>query len=133
MGAMARFFCVESPFVEHCHLEEETRLEDGVRARVRLRPELTNSWGGAHGGLIVTLLDASMTVAARYALDPGGQRGVATVDLSTSFVGQARRTLVCDARVTAVRGSTIFAEARAKNEDGDLVARAAATLRALKG
>jgi acyl-coenzyme A thioesterase PaaI-like protein len=44
------------------------RLEDDVRSRVRPRPELTNSWGGAHGGLIVTLLDASMTVAARYSL-----------------------------------------------------------------
>ncbi len=76
---MAKFFCVRSPFVDLCSLEEVERLPDGVRSRVVLRPELMNSWGGAHGGLIATLLDASMTVAARYAVDPEGQQAVATV------------------------------------------------------
>lgn len=129
---MARFFCVESPFVDHCFLEESGRLPDSIRARVNLRPELTNSWGGAHGGLIATLLDASMTVAARYALDADGRQGVATLDLTTSYIGQARQTLVCDARIRAVRGSMIFAEAHISNETGELVARGVATLRAIR-
>ncbi len=129
---MAKFFCVESPFVDHCFLEEEARLEDGVRSRVRLRPELTNSWGGAHGGLIVTLLDASMTVAARYMLDRDGKSGVATIDLTTTFIGQAKLILTCEASITAMHGSTLFGEAKALNEEGGLVARAVATLRAIK-
>lgn len=129
---MAKFFCVESPFVGHCFLEEESRLEGAIRARVRLRPELTNSWGGAHGGLIVTLLDASITVAARYQLDADGKRGVATIDLTASFIGQAKSTLTSEARITAVRGSMIFGEAKAINEEGELVARASATLREIR-
>lgn len=128
---MGRFFCVESPFVDHCRIEEEERIADGVRALVRLAPELTNSWGGAHGGLIATLMDASMTVAARYAAEPDGKRAVATVDLAISFIGQATRVVRCEARVTAARGRTFFLEARATNEDGALVARATATARAL--
>jgi uncharacterized protein (TIGR00369 family) len=128
---MTKFFCVESPFVEHCFLEAGERLPDGVRSRVALRPQLKNSWGGAHGGLIATLLDASMTVAARYALDPEGRQSVATIDLAVTFIGQAKQALVCDAKVTARRGSMIYAQAQAENQDGDLVARAVATLRAM--
>ena len=72
-----------------------------------------------------------MTVAARYSLDPEGRQGVATIDMSTTFVGQAKVELTCEAKVTARRGSMIYAEAQARNEDGDLVARAVATLRSI--
>ena len=126
-----KFFCVDSPFVKHCSIEEAGRLPDGVRSRVRLRPELVNSWGGAHGGLIATVLDASMTVAARYALHPEGELGVATIDLCTTFIGQAKAELTCEARVTAQRASLLYLEALARNEDGELVARGFATFKAL--
>lgn len=128
---MTMFFCVESPFVDHCALEAVERFEGGVRSRVKLRPELTNSLGGAHGGLIVTLLDASMTVAARYAVDPSGDRPVVTIDLSTSFIGQARSVLECEARLTALKGRTLFMEAVAFNEGRELVARSTGTFRAV--
>ena len=128
---MKKYFCVNSPFVAHCSLEEIAQLPDGIRSCVRLRSELTNSWGGAHGGLIATLLDASMTVAARYTFDPDGSIDVATIDLTISFIGQAKETLLCDAKVTARRGSTVYAQARAVNETGDLVASSVTTLRVI--
>jgi uncharacterized protein (TIGR00369 family) len=128
---MPKFFCVDSPFVEHCSIEAGERLADGVRAHVSLRPELTNSWGGAHGGLIATLLDASMTVAARYAVDPEGRQDVATVDLCATFIGHSKATVTCEARVTSRRGSMLYLEAQATNEDGALVARAIATFKAI--
>ncbi len=130
---MSKFFCVDSPFVSYCALEEVERLPDGVRSRVLLRPELTNSWGSAHGGLIATLLDASMTVAARYAVDPEGQETVATVDLSVTYIGLAKRIIECDARVTSKTGSMVYLEAVARGEDGNLVARAVATSRIVGG
>src|SRR5690606_16355444 len=83
-GFMPDFFCVDSPFAAHCALEAIERLPDGVRSRVVLRPQLSNSWGGAHGGLIATLLDASMTVAARFAVHPEGTVPTSTTDLSVS-------------------------------------------------
>jgi len=126
------FFCVESPFVDHCFIEAVDRIPDGVRSRVRLRPELSNSLGGAHGGLITTLLDASMTVTARYALHPDGDVGTATVDLTTTFIGQAQSELVCEARLTARRGALLYLEAVARNENGELVARAVGTFKSLQ-
>lgn len=126
---MTKFFCIETPFVAHCAIEAVKRLPQGVRSRVRLRPELTNSWGGAHGGLIATLLDASMTVAARYEVDPDGLQGVATLDLSVTFIGQGKTEITCDAKVIGRRGSMIYLEALARNEVDDLVARAIATSR----
>lgn len=128
---MAKFFCVESPFVDLCSLEEVERLPDGVRSRVVLKPELTNSWGGAHGGLIATLLDASMTVAARYAIDPDGEQAVATVDLSVTYIGPGKVQIGCEARVTSKSGLMIYLEASARSQDGSLVARAIATSRIL--
>ena len=128
---MAKFFCVESPFVDLCLLEEVERLPGGVRSRVVLAPELTNSWGGAHGGLIATLLDASMTVAARYAVDPEGQQAVATVDLFVSYIGPGKVEIDCEALVTGRTGPMIYVEAKAYGPDGGLVARAAATLRVI--
>jgi uncharacterized protein (TIGR00369 family) len=128
---MAKFFCVESPFVDLCSLEEIGRLPDGVRSRVVLRSELTNSWGSAHGGLIATLLDASMTVAARYAVDPEGQQAVATVDLAVTYIGPAKIQLECEARVTGKSGPMIYLESRAFSQEGSLVARAVATSRVI--
>lgn len=130
---MAKFFCVESPFVDLCTFEEVERLPDGVRSRVVLRPELTNSWGGAHGGLLATLLDASMTVAARYAVDPEGQQAVATVDLAVTFIGPGKTQIDCEARVTGKSGPMVYLEAKAFNQDGSLVARAIATSRVIGG
>lgn len=128
-SVMANFFCVDSPFVEHCHIEAVERVANGVRSRVTLRPELMNSWGGAHGGLVAALLDASMTVAARYAVDPDGQQAVATVDLSVTFIGPGKVEIDCEAKVTGRNGAMIFLEAQARSLEGGLVARAVATSR----
>lgn len=125
------FFGLDSPFVEYCFIEEADRSDNRFRARVRLKQELTNSMGGAHGGLIATILDASMTVAARYAADPEGREAVSTVDLSVSYIGQARSVIDCEGRLTARQKRTLFMEGWAWNEDGDLIARATSTMRIL--
>jgi uncharacterized protein (TIGR00369 family) len=124
------FFGIDSPFVAHCAIEDVDKGPEGVRARLVVGPELTNSMGGAHGGAVATLIDAAMVAAARFFLDPEGQRPVGTVDLSISYIGQARGSLDCRARVIARRGSTIFAEALVQDEAGEAVARGVATLRA---
>ena len=127
--AARTFFGIDSPFVAHCAIEGVDQGPDGVRAHLVGRPELTNSMGGAHGGAVATLLDATMVAAARFFLDPEGQRPVGTVDLSISYIGQARGSLDCEARVVARRGSTLFTEALVRDEAGEVVARAVATLR----
>jgi len=125
------FFGLTSPFVEHCFIAEIGRTDDAFRARVELRPELTNSFGGAHGGLIATILDGTMTAAARYAAHPEGRDAVGTVDLSVSYIGQAKSLIDCTAKLTARRGRTLYMESSAWNEDGALIARATSTMRVL--
>ena len=65
-------FQVQIPFVEMLGFEL-MRFEPGVaEIAVALRDELTNSWGVAHGGVTMTLLDAAMGHAARSPDQPGG-------------------------------------------------------------
>jgi uncharacterized protein (TIGR00369 family) len=127
--AARTFFGIESPFVAHCAIEGVDKGPEGVRARLMVRPELANSMGGAHGGAVATLVDAAMVAAARFFLEPDGGRPVGTIDLSISYIGQARGSLDCEAQVVARRGSTLFAEALVRDEAGEPVARAVATLR----
>jgi uncharacterized protein (TIGR00369 family) len=125
------FFNIPSPFVEHCSIESLEKIPDGVRTRLKLRPELSNSLGSAHGGVIATLLDASMVAAGRFAVAPDGSQPVSTVDLSISFIAPARSLIECEARVTARQNRTLYVEAMAWNEDKQPVARAIATMRIL--
>lgn len=48
-----------------------------------LRPEHQNTWNVAHGGVLLTLMDVAMAVAARSA-DPG-DRSVVTIELKNNF------------------------------------------------
>lgn len=126
------FFGMDSPFVALCRLDGFEAGEEGTRVRVDLRPELLNTMGGAHGGLIATIFDSAMVAAARFHLDPEGAAPVSTVDLSLSYIAPARKSIVCNARVTAKAGRNLFAEAIAVNEDGAVMARGTATLREMK-
>jgi len=56
-------FLVHIPFVEHLGFELQ-RLEPGLgEIAIEVRDELTNSWGVAHGGLLMTLMDIAMAHA----------------------------------------------------------------------
>ena len=53
-------FKVEIPFVDLLGFEL-LRFEKGeAEIAIELRPELENSWGVAHGGVTMTLLDVAM-------------------------------------------------------------------------
>ena len=49
-----------------------------------LKPEHTNTWDVAHGGVLLTLMDVAMAVAARSS-DPG-DRSVVTVEMKNNFI-----------------------------------------------
>ena len=64
-------FQVHIPFVELLGFEL-LRFERGeAEIALPLRDELTNSWGVAHGGVTMTLLDVAMAHAARTPGDDG--------------------------------------------------------------
>ena len=127
----ARDYQKKIAFVEHLGIVIDELGEGVARLSLALAPQLTNSLGTAHGGVIMTLLDVALCTAART-LHPDSA-GVITIDMSTSFIGGGTGPrLVADARVLKNGRSIIFAEGEARNEDGSLVAKAIGTVRARK-
>ena len=53
-----------------------------------LKPEHNNSWEVAHGGVLLTLMDVGMAVAARASDEAG--RGVVTIELKANFMQAAQ-------------------------------------------
>lgn len=128
--AFARDYHLTVPFAAHLGIEMDV-FEPGVaRMRCTLVPHMTNSWGMAHGGVIMTMMDVTLCMAART-LHPKSI-GVVTIDMTTSFIDAGRGTLKSEARVLRDGRSIIFVEGEIRNEDGTLVAKSQATVRARK-
>jgi len=121
------YFGIDIPFMRHLGLQSE-HIEDGyARARLPMRPELSNSRGDVHGGTLMAVLDFLLSAAAR-SHEPTGY-GVATIEMSTHFLEVARGDLVFEARTLKRGRSTAFCEGTATNEDGTTVCVARATFR----
>jgi uncharacterized protein (TIGR00369 family) len=124
----ARAYQKKIPYVAQMGMLTEALGEGSARLSMPLAPQLLNSFGVAHGGAIMSLLDVALCTAART-LHPDSA-GVMTIDMSTSFIGAGTgQRLVAEARVLKNGRSTIFVEGEAKNEDGSLVAKAIGTVR----
>jgi len=122
-------FTKNIPFSEHLGIKVDA-LEKGVaRLSMLIRPEFMTSWGTAHGGSILALLDITLSMTARTLYDP--PRSVMTIDLSTQFIGTATGLLHAEGRVMKAGQSTIFCEGEARDEKGELVAKAIGTFRAI--
>ena len=121
-------FTKKIPFSQHLGIRVES-LEKGIaRLAMEIRPEFTTSWGTAHGGSILSLLDITLSMAARTLFDP--PRSIMTIDLSTSFIGTCSGVLRAEGRVMKAGSTTIFCEGEARDEKGELVAKAIGTFRA---
>lgn len=105
--------------------------EDGDTLQLVLQPRHLNRRGVAHGGLLMTLLDAALTRAARHA--DMADHAVATVELKTSFLQPGRGTLLARGHCVHRSGTLAFCEATVTDTEGRPVARASATLRYLRG
>jgi len=116
------------PFAEHLGIHPIEITEERAVLELRRRPELLNSWGGAHGGAIMTMLDVVMSMAVR-----GHYRentGVMTIDMSVGFMNAGRSELVrAEGRVLHGGQSTAFCEGEARDETGVLLAKAIGTFR----
>jgi uncharacterized protein (TIGR00369 family) len=124
----AREYQKKIPFLQHLKIQTDALGDGTARLSLPIEPQLTNSLGTAHGGVIMSLLDVAVCTAART-LHPDSI-GVITIDLSVSFIGGATgKRLFADARVLKDGRSMSFVEGEAKNEDDSLVAKAIATVR----
>ena len=121
---------VRIPFVEHLGVQlTEQSKERAVGVLVK-RPELLNSWGSTHGGVIMTILDYVMSAAVRGHY--GAEHSILTVDLSLGFMNTATTNqLIAEGRVLHSGKSTAFCEAEARDETGKLLAKAIGTFKLL--
>jgi uncharacterized protein (TIGR00369 family) len=128
-------FAAEIPFVDL--LGFQLVRFDGGHARVdcELRAELTNSYGVAHGGLSMTLLDVAMAHAARSPDQPGGEvrQGVVTVEMKTTFMRPGEGRLSTQASVLHRSATMSFCEGRVMDAQGRLVAHATGTFKHVRG
>jgi uncharacterized protein (TIGR00369 family) len=113
-----------------CSAASATRREIAVE----LRDELTNSWGVAHGGVTMTLLDVVMAHAARApARAARAIRSARHVEMKTTFMRPALGRLVGKGRCLHRTASMAFCEASVHRRRRQLVAHATGTFKALKG
>jgi uncharacterized protein (TIGR00369 family) len=123
-------FPIRIPFTEHLGVRLLEMTREHAVVSLEKRPELLNSWGATHGGVIMTMLDLVMSWAVRGHYEVIG--GVLTVDLSVGFMraGFGER-VVAEGRVLHGGQSTAFCEGEARDDKGNLLAKAIGTFKLL--
>ena len=110
------------PFLEFCGVRNEPAPDGLARLSVEVRPEIGNTRGHAHGGLMMTMLDVALGRAARNSVP--GAYGFVTIDLHTSFLKPGTGRLVAEGRRTGGGRSIVFCAGEIRDEAGDIVATA---------
>ena len=113
------------PFASHLGIRLKEKGGGHAVLELDLRPELMNSYEAAHGGVVMTLLDVAMALAART-LDATAN-GAITVEMKASFIGTGQGTLIAEGRCLHLGRQVAFCEGDARNKAGKLVAKASGT------
>jgi uncharacterized protein (TIGR00369 family) len=129
-------FKVRIPFVHLLGMELLRFEADHAELALDLREELTNSWGVAHGGVTMTLLDVAMAHAARTPSAQGAALsagGVVTIEMKTSFLRPGQGRLTAEGRRLHRTASLAFCEGTVRDAGGAIVGHATGTFKYLKG
>jgi len=113
------------PFAQH--LGVRLLEKGGGRAvfELELRPELMNSFNAAHGGVVMTLCDIAMAIAARTLDDTAV--GAVTVEMKASFLSVGKGTLVAEGKCIHHGSSVSFCESEIRDTSGRTIAKATGT------
>jgi uncharacterized protein (TIGR00369 family) len=95
-----------------------------------LKPEHTNTWNVAHGGVLLTLMDVAMAVAARSG-DPH-DRGVVTIEMKNNFMQAAIGVLRVKAQTVRRTATMAFCEAKLYNDQAEVCCMAIGTFKYMK-
>ena len=127
-------FPARVPFVESLGIELQSYGDGQAELRVDLDAAHLNTRDVAHGGVVMTMLDVAMAMAARSAHAAGVHAtGVATIELKTSFMRPAEHRLRAVAKVLHKTSSLAFCEAALFDGSGQLCANATGTFKYLRG
>ena len=124
------YFGFNIPYLEHLGVEPVSCENDVAVTRMRLQPHLINSHGHFHGGAIMSVLDFTLSAAGR-SHDPLGV-GMATIDMSTSFLSPGASDLTITATCTRRGSSICFCEGEIRDAQDRVVAKAMASFKMIK-
>ena len=129
-AATADSGAIKIPFTEHLGIRLVESTREHAVVSLKKRPELLNSWGATHGGVIMTMLDLVMSWAVRGHYGVVG--GVLTIDLSVGFMkGSFGDKVTAVGKVLHGGRSTAFCEAEARDDKSELLAKAIGTFKLL--
>jgi uncharacterized protein (TIGR00369 family) len=121
---------IASPFGRLVGIRVLQAADGEAELIVTLTPELLNSWGGAHGGASMTLLDAAMALAANTRAPEGN--AVVTIEMTTAFMQPGRGELRAHARVMTRSTTMSFCEAEVRDAYGAFVAKGLGTFKYIR-
>ena len=124
-----RIFGLTIPFGNYVGIEPLEQGDGFVRTALTIRPELTNSWGVAHGGAVMTLLDLTLGMAART-IDMSSN-GSITVELKVNFIKAATGHINAEGRATRAGKSLVFCEGEVRDSYNHVCAKATGTFKLL--
>lgn len=133
MGAMSISKAIgrHVPFAELLGIKVAHHQPGLARLELNVRPELTNSFENAHGGVVMTLADIALAVAAMTHGDAATR--AQTIELKLSFIGPGKGKLVAEGRCLKAGNSIAFCEGEVRDAGGTLVAKALGTFMLRRG
>ena len=123
-------FPAKVPFAESLGLQLHAMADGRSELRVDLDAAHLNTWDVAHGGVIMTMLDVAMAMAARSAHASG--QGVATIEMKTSFMRPAEGQLRALGTVSHATSTLAFCAGELFDDHGKLCATATGTFKYLR-
>lgn len=127
--AQTDYFGLTIPLMNLMGVIPESIGPGHARTRLPWREDLTNSRGDVHGGTLMSVLDFTLSAAAR---GNDLQTGMATIDMTTSFLSPGNSDLTIEARCLRMGASIAFCEGEIRNVKGELVAKASASFKVFK-
>jgi uncharacterized protein (TIGR00369 family) len=118
------------PFVEHLGLELTSAADGQAEVHVDIADAHFNAWDVAHGGVLMTMLDAAMAFATRSVLPES--LSVATIEMKTSFMRPGEGTLRAVGKVVHRTTTMAFCEGSVHDDGGALCATASGTFKILR-
>ena len=77
------------PYAKLLEIEIVEASKEGIRARMKVRPEMCTGGHILHGGAIMSFADTLGAFGAMHVLPEGGQ-GTTTLESKTNFLGSAK-------------------------------------------
>lgn len=115
------------PFMKLLGVTREFSENGLARLRMPMRPEFTNLFDAAHGGVLMTLLDTAMASAAVSSV--GFRSSAVTLSISVSFLQPGRGALTIEGKRTGGGRSICYCEGTVFDEQGTALARAIGSFR----